>query len=74
MDYSIKINKISSLEDFQLDDEKHYFKIPTNRNNPVIVITGFWPPTNEMIRHFSQDSILNQRVGREKIGEIQVMI
>ena len=59
MDYSIKIKKISSLEEFQLDDEKHYFKIPTNRNNPVIVITGFWPPTNEMIRHFSQDSILN---------------
>ena len=59
MDYSIKINKISSLEEFQLDDEKRYFKIPSNRNNPVIVITGFWPPTNEMIRHFSQDSILN---------------
>ena len=59
MDYSIKIKKISLLEELQLDDQRHYYKIPSNRNNPVIVITGFWPPTNEMIRHFSQDSILN---------------
>ena len=74
MDYSIKIKKISLLEELQLDDQRHYYKIPSNRNNPVIVITGFWPPANEMIRHFSQDSILIQRVGREKIGKILVMI
>ena len=44
MDYSIKIKKISLLEELQLDDERRYYKIPSKRNNPVIVITGFWPP------------------------------
>ena len=29
------------------------------RENPIILVTGFWPPTNEMIRHFSQNSTLN---------------
>jgi len=29
------------------------------RENPVILITGYWPPTNEMIRDFSQDLSLN---------------
>ena len=31
----------------------------SKRENPVILVTGYWPPTNEMIRHFSQDSELN---------------
>ena len=30
-----------------------------NRDNPIILLTGFWPPTNEMIRHFSQNVSLN---------------
>ena len=29
------------------------------RENPVILITGYWPPTNEMIRDFSQNLDLN---------------
>jgi hypothetical protein len=29
------------------------------RENPVILVTGFWPPTNEMIRHFSTSDMLN---------------
>ena len=29
------------------------------RENPVILVTGFWPPTNEMIRHFSTSNTLN---------------
>ena len=29
------------------------------RENPTILVTGFWPPTNEMIRHFSQNENLN---------------
>ena len=29
------------------------------REEPTIIVTGFWPPTNEMIRHFSQDINLN---------------
>jgi len=30
-----------------------------HRDEPIIIVTGFWPPTNEMIRHFSQSSTLN---------------
>jgi hypothetical protein len=26
---------------------------------PTIMVTGYWPPTNEMIRHFSDDPALN---------------
>ena len=33
--------------------------VSRNRENPVILVTGFWPPTNEMIRHFSQSIELN---------------
>ena len=29
------------------------------RDNPKIMLTGYWPPTNEMVRHFSQDPELN---------------
>ena len=30
-----------------------------SRERPKIMLTGYWPPTNEMVRHFSQDSELN---------------
>ena len=30
-----------------------------NRERPKIMVTGYWPPTNEMVRHFSQDPELN---------------
>lgn len=30
-----------------------------NREEPVLLLTGYWPPTNEMIRHFSQNPDLN---------------
>ncbi len=30
-----------------------------SRENPKIMLTGYWPPTNEMVRHFSQDAELN---------------
>tara|TARA_A100001011_G_C14294157_1_gene837612 strand:+ start:333 stop:1730 length:1398 start_codon:yes stop_codon:yes gene_type:complete len=36
---------------------KSYFK--NNRENNKIMVTGYWPPTNEMIRHFSQNINLN---------------
>ena len=29
------------------------------REEPTVLLTGFWPPTNEMIRHFSQNLELN---------------
>ena len=34
-----------------------YFK--NNRENNLIMVTGYWPPTNEMVRHFSQNTNLN---------------
>jgi len=30
-----------------------------NREEPTILVTGYWPPTNEMIRYFSQNEQLN---------------
>ncbi len=33
--------------------------INQSRENPKIMLTGYWPPTNEMVRHFSQDAELN---------------
>lgn len=35
------------------------YKKNINRENSTILVTGFWPPTNEMIRHFSQNENLN---------------
>ena len=34
-------------------------RVSNNRENPTILLTGYWPPTNEMIRHFSQNIDLN---------------
>ncbi|NQU68858.1 MAG: hypothetical protein HQ510_13020 [Candidatus Marinimicrobia bacterium] len=36
-----------------------FFHSNRDRTPPVILVTGFWPPTNEMIRHFSQSEDLN---------------
>ena len=54
-------NQIFIIEDYQddivrIDTSKSYFE---QRENPVILITGYWPPTNEMIRDFSQNLDLN---------------
>ncbi len=46
--YQNKLNKA--------DDYDYYYDY---RENPVILITGYWPPTNEMIRDFSQSIDLN---------------
>jgi len=34
-------------------------KVNLTRERPKIMVTGYWPPTNEMVRHFSQNSELN---------------
>ena len=49
--------KIQKFEDIRqtVKNESYY----EYRENPVILITGYWPPTNEMIRDFSQDLNLN---------------
>ncbi len=33
--------------------------VPTAPSLPRIMLTGYWPPTNEMIRHFSPDPVQN---------------
>ena len=54
------IKEVSDLSKTLIYKEKKYYPISDrSRENPVIVVTGFWPPTNEMIRHFSQDINLN---------------
>ena len=35
------------------------YKVVRDRERPKIMVTGYWPPTNEMVRHFSQDPDLN---------------
>ena len=55
------INKLE--KDFTVlnsnDSEKKYFIKGPNRDRPTIMVTGYWPPTNEMVRHFSQSINLN---------------
>ena len=53
----IKVLKIQKFEDIRqtVENESYY----EYRENPIILITGYWPPTNEMIRDFSQDLNLN---------------
>ena len=36
-----------------------FYKRNQLREQPIILLTGYWPPTNEMIRHFSQNNTLN---------------
>jgi len=35
------------------------YKINSTKERPKIMVTGYWPPTNEMVRHFSQNDELN---------------
>ncbi len=35
------------------------YPMNTTRENPIILLTGYWPPTNEAIRPFSQNVLLN---------------
>ena len=58
--FSFILERIYDLSRSSIKKNQEYFLSSTNnRENPIIVVTGFWPPTNEMIRHFSQDIDLN---------------
>ena len=58
--FDFKVEGISDLSKTLIPEKKRYYPISQeNRENPIIIVTGFWPPTNEMIRHFSQDINLN---------------
>jgi len=43
--------------DYKYKNSNSYFT--REREEPVIIVTGYWPPTNEMLRHFSQNQTLN---------------
>ena len=53
-DFSIIIKKFI-IQGINIDP----LRVSNHRENPTILLTGYWPPTNEMIRHFSQDINLN---------------
>ncbi len=43
-----------------LKSTHHQFRRPkSTRELPIILLTGYWPPTNEAVRPFSQNPILN---------------
>ena len=57
------INLNFTIHEFEpvikIQNEVIFVNTPTSRENPIILVTGFWPPTNEMIKHFSQNLNLN---------------
>ena len=56
VDREISINVINYNKPKNINTKTTYFQ---SREEPTIILTGYWPPTNEMIRHFSQDNQLN---------------
>jgi hypothetical protein len=57
---SLRITNISTASrKTSKKSENKFYNINSLRDEPVILLTGYWPPTNEMIRHFSQNSELN---------------
>ena len=56
---SFIIEKIESIENIIYQTEDANYKIKNTRERPVLMVTGYWPPTNEMIRNFSQNPDLN---------------
>ena len=54
-----EIESVQSIENIIYDYEIPNYKIEKTRDRPILMVTGYWPPTNEMIRHFSQDLDLN---------------
>ncbi|OUT42771.1 MAG: hypothetical protein CBB66_00505 [bacterium TMED6] len=56
---SLTIDKIESIENIIYPLDTKNYKLEETRERPVLMVTGYWPPTNEMIRHFSQDINLN---------------
>lgn len=56
---SLTIDKIESIENIIYKTENTNNKIKHTRERPVLMVTGYWPPTNEMIRHFSQNPEFN---------------
>ena len=56
---SLKISNISIAKKTFKKQKNKFYKKSNLREEPIILLTGYWPPTNEMIRHFSQSTNLN---------------
>ena len=56
---SFTIESINSVENKKYLTNNFKYKISNQRNRPILMVTGYWPPTNEMLRHFSQKPELN---------------
>ena len=56
---SIENEFIFSINRYENEKSSNKVTHYSNRDNPIILVTGYWPPTNEMIRHFSQSNELN---------------
>ena len=56
---SLKISNISIGKKTFIKQKNKFYKKNNLREEPIILLTGYWPPTNEMIRHFSQSTNLN---------------
>ena len=54
---SISLSIYKYINSIEVNDNPEYYN--KRIENPTILVTGYWPPTNEMIRHFSQDINLN---------------
>ena len=55
----LKISNTSIAEKTIKKKKLNFQNKNTLREEPIILLTGYWPPTNEMIRHFSQNTSLN---------------
>ena len=53
------IKSIYSIENISSDTEIPNYNVKQTRERPILMVTGYWPPTNEMLRHFSQNPELN---------------
>ena len=56
---SLKISDVSIAKKTFKKSKNKFYKKNNLREEPIILVTGYWPPTNEMIRHFSQNNTLN---------------
>ncbi len=53
------IDSIYSIENIFSNNEIPNYNVKQTRERPILMVTGYWPPTNEMLRHFSQNLELN---------------
>ena len=56
---NFKIESILSLDSYEYKSKDVLHSYIKTRERPILMVTGYWPPTNEMLRHFSQNENLN---------------